>query len=161
MSPVKNTVALFQVDAFAEKPFEGNPAGVCLLRDESAEDWMQAVAAEMNLPATAFVRQFDDGYELRWFAPGGEIMLCGHGTLASAHVMWTEGIVPTVDPIRFQTKGGTLICRSAGEIIELNFPATIPAQVDLESRLVEALQVHPTFVGKSKFDYFVVVESEQ
>jgi PhzF family phenazine biosynthesis protein len=161
MSPMKQTIPIFHVDAFAEKPFEGNPAAVCLLREEPPERWMQFVAAEMNLPATAFVRSVGDGYDLRWFTATGEITLCGHGTLASAHVMWTESFSEWGKPIRFQTKGGTLICKSAGGIIELDFPAIPPTETVPESALLDALQVSPSFVGKTKFDCFLAVESEE
>jgi len=76
----------YHVDAFAEKPFEGNPAGVCLLDEDKPTEWMQSVATEMNLSATAFIRSGDGAYDLRWFTPVNEIQLCGHGTLASAHI---------------------------------------------------------------------------
>lgn len=155
------TIPIYHVDAFAEKPFEGNPAAVCLLREERPADWMQSVAAEMNLSDTAFVRQLDKGYELRWFTPTIEIELCGHATLASAHVMWSEGMAGRGEPVRFHTKSGVLTCHQTGEIIELNFPATPPTETALDSRLLHALHVQPTFACKSKFDNFLVVESEK
>jgi len=155
------TIPIFHVDAFAEKPFEGNPAVVCLLGEERPEGWMQSVAAEMNLSATAFIRPVDRGYELRWFTPTVEIALCGHATLASAHVMWTENVAGRSGPIRFHTKSGILKCNRAGEIIELNFPATSPIETVPESGLLDALRVRPCFAGKSKFDDFLVVESEE
>src|SRR5882724_9709427 len=116
-------IPLIHVDAFATRPFEGNPAAVCLLDDERPSDWMQSVAAEMNLSETAFVRPAGDGFELRWFTPTIEVDLCGHATLASAHALWTVGMTPTTEPIRFHTKSGVLTCTQAGEIIELDFPA--------------------------------------
>src|SRR5215471_14750254 len=158
---MKNTIPIFHVDSFAERPFEGNPAAVCLLRQELPESWMQSISAEMNLPATAFVRPVDAGYELRWFTATGEIMLCGHGTLAAAHVMWTENVVGSDELIRFQTKGGTLTCKNGGGIIELDFPAMLPIETPPQSGLLEALQVQARFVGKTKFDYFLEVESEE
>src|SRR5206468_12500462 len=131
------TIPIFHVDAFAEKPFEGNPAAVCLLGEERPEGWMQSVAAEMNLSATEFIRPVDRGYELRWFTPTVEIALCGHATLASAHVMWTENVAGRSGPIRFHTKSGILKCNQAGEIIELNFPATSPIETVPESGLLD------------------------
>jgi PhzF family phenazine biosynthesis protein len=155
------TTPIFHVDAFAEKPFEGNPAAVCLLGEERPGSWMQAVASEMNLSATAFVRQVDRGYELRWFTPAAEIALCGHGTLAAAHVMWAENVVGRAEPLRFQTKSGILTCEHTGDIIELDFPATPPTEAVPPPGLFDALHVEPGFAGKSRFDYFVMVESEE
>ena len=97
-------IPLLHVDAFTDRPFSGNPAAVCLLREPQADDWMQAVAAEMNLSETAFLVHEDDGYRLRWFTPKVEVDLCGHATLASAHVLWTEERVPLDKPINFHTK---------------------------------------------------------
>jgi PhzF family phenazine biosynthesis protein len=155
------TIPIFHVDAFAEEPFAGNPAAVCLLGEERPVSWMQAVASEMNLSATAFVRQMDRGYELRWFTPAAEIALCGHGTLAAAHVMWAENVVERAEPLRFQTKSGILTCEHTGDIIELDFPATPPTEGVPPSGLFDALHVGPGFAGKSRFDYFVMVESEE
>src|SRR5262245_59175985 len=101
------TVPIFQVDAFTDKAFGGNPAAVCLLNEERTSDWMRSVAAEMNLAETAFVRPLAEGYELRWFTPLVEVDLCGHATLAAAHAMWTEGVVDS-QLIRFHTKSGVL-----------------------------------------------------
>jgi PhzF family phenazine biosynthesis protein len=152
---------LLIVDAFTDRPFAGNPAAVCLLETERDAEWMQAVAAEMNLSETAFVRPLDDDFELRWFTPAIEVELCGHATLASAHALWTEGIAKTGQPIRFHTKSGVLTCTQAGDLIELDFPAT-PAQVaEPPAGLLDALGVQPNYVGKSKFDKFILVESEK
>ncbi|WP_456448036.1 PhzF family phenazine biosynthesis protein, partial [Thiolapillus sp.] len=84
---------LFQVDAFTDRPFSGNPAAVCLLDRERDADWMQAVAAELNLSETAFLLQREDGFGLRWFTPTTEVDLCGHATLAAAHVLWEQGLL--------------------------------------------------------------------
>ena len=155
------TIPIFHVDAFAEAPFEGNPAAVCLSGDERSERWMQAVASEMNLSATAFVRQVDRAYELRWFTPAAEIALCGHGTLAAAHVMWAENIVERNESLRFQTKSGILTCDRTGDIIEVDLPATPPTEGVPPPGLFDALHVRPGFAGKSRFDAFVMVESEE
>lgn len=151
---------LLIVDAFTNRPFAGNPAAVCLLEQPRDADWMQAVAAEMNLSETAFVRRLDNDFELRWFTPAIEVELCGHATLASAHALWTEGHVKTGQPIRFHTKSGVLTCTQAGDFIELDFPATPAKEAEPPAGLLDALGVQPSFVGKSKFDRFILVESE-
>ena len=155
------SLRLLQIDAFTDRPFAGNPAAVCLLDKERPTQWMQAVAAEMNLSETAFVRRLDHGFELRWFTPTIEVELCGHATLASAHALWTEGVVEDAEAIVFNTKSGPLTCTRAGDSIELDFPATPPEQAEPPEELLEALGVAPSFVGRSKFDKFVLVESEQ
>jgi PhzF family phenazine biosynthesis protein len=155
------SIRIYHVDAFAEKPFEGNPAAVCLLKDERPAAWMQAVAAEMNLSETAFMRQLNEGYELRWFTPTTEVELCGHATLASAHAMWIEGVVMRGRPIRFHTKSGVLTCTQNGDLIDLDFPATPATPTDPPEHLLEALGVRPSFVGRTKFDKFLLLESEE
>ncbi|MBW8827377.1 MAG: PhzF family phenazine biosynthesis protein [Acidobacteria bacterium] len=115
---------LFQVDAFADRPFSGNPAAVCLLDEPAAEAWMQSVAAEMNLAETAFVVA-GEPFGLRWFTPTVEVELCGHATLASAHVLWSEGRVPAGRPIEFSTRSGLLRAHTAGGLIELDLPAAV------------------------------------
>jgi PhzF family phenazine biosynthesis protein len=127
------TVPLFQVDAFTAEPFAGNPAAVCLLEQEADPGWMQRVAAEMNLAETAFVRPDGPGgdvFGLRWFTPAVEVALCGHATLASAHVLWSEGRVPAGRSIRFQTLSGELRADDRDDAIELDFPATPPAPAE-------------------------------
>ncbi len=152
---------LFLVDAFADRPFSGNPAAVCLLDDEAGSDWMQAVASEMNLSETAFVRPAQDGYDLRWFTPAFEVDLCGHATLATAHILWTKGHVPANAPIHFHTRSGVLTSKQDGDLIELDFPATPPERAEPPSGLLEALGISSSeFIGKSPFDKFVVVDSE-
>src|SRR5688572_25987382 len=108
-------VKCWQVDAFTDRPFGGNPAAVCWLEQAAADDWMQSVATEMNLSETAFVRRLADGHELRWFTPTVEVDLCGHATLASAHALWFAGIVARTEPIRFHTRSGILTCARDGE----------------------------------------------
>jgi len=154
-------VRCLQIDAFTNRPFSGNPAAVCLLEEERDSVWMQAVASEMNLSETAFIRHLDDGFELRWFTPAIEVDLCGHATLASAHALWTESIVDPSEAIRFHTRSGVLTCTQRGEFIELDFPATPADETEPPVGLVEALGVQPGFIGSSKFDRLLVVESEQ
>jgi PhzF family phenazine biosynthesis protein len=153
-------ISLYHVDAFAGKPFEGNPAAVCLLNDEMPGAWMQSVAAEMNLAETAFVRRVENQFELRWFTPSIEVDLCGHATLASAHILWTEQLVPKGEPIRFQTRSGILTCEQTADAIQLDFPATPASPAEPPAGLIEALGVRPSFVGQTKFDKFLLLDSE-
>jgi PhzF family phenazine biosynthesis protein len=161
------TLPLFQVDAFTAAPFAGNPAAVCLLDREVAPGWMQQVAAEMNLSETAFVRPAGSGddaaFGLRWFTPAVEVELCGHATLASAHVLWSEGRVPAGRPIRFQTLSGELCANDRDGTIELDFPATPPATADPPAGLLEALGESARtvrWVGRSRFDDLLELASE-
>jgi PhzF family phenazine biosynthesis protein len=154
-------IRCLQVDAFTDQPFGGNPAAVCLLDGPRDAAWMQAVAAEMNLSETAFVRPLADGYELRWFTPAIEVALCGHATLASAHAMWCVGVVDGNQPIRFHTQSGVLTASRSGELIELDFPALPTTPCEPPAGLLAALGIKPSYVGSTKFDKFLVVESEQ
>jgi PhzF family phenazine biosynthesis protein len=153
-------IRCLQIDAFTDRPFAGNPAAVCLLEQAHDEQWMQNVAAEMNLAETAFVRRDGDVWALRWFTPVIEVELCGHATLASAHALWSTGLAARDEPIRFRTRSGILTCTRQGELIEMDFPAVPPVPADPPAGLIEALDITPSYVGRSKYDKFVVVESE-
>ncbi|MBI4479096.1 MAG: PhzF family phenazine biosynthesis protein [Acidobacteria bacterium] len=153
-------VRITQVDAFAEGPFQGNPAAVCVLSTVPDEDWMREVAREMNLSETAFLHCQDDGFGLRWFTPSVEVKLCGHATLASAHVLWEEGYLRLGEAARFYTKSGLLTATRNGEWIELNFPAVPEEPAAAPPGLAEALGVRIGYVGKNQFDYLVELESE-
>jgi PhzF family phenazine biosynthesis protein len=135
------------VDAFAERAFAGNPAAVCVLAAPAAVAWMQAVAAEMNLPETAFLVRRDGGWDLRWFTPSVEVPLCGHATLASAHALWRDGHEPEGSEIRFHTASGVLLARRAGDLVELDFPATAPVAAEPPAEVVGALGVVPAWSG--------------
>lgn len=155
---------LWIVDAFAEKPFTGNPAAVCLLDAAREAAWMQHVAAEMNLSETAFVvprAGGEDGFDLRWFTPTVEVDLCGHATLASAHVLWELQRLDRSSIARFHTKSGWLQAFSREDAIELDFPAKVVLPVAPPKGLVEALGAAPVFVGSNKMDYLVEVESDE
>jgi len=152
---------LLQVDAFTDEPFKGNPAAVCLLEQQKSSDWMQHLAQEMNLSETAFLRPQDDGWSLRWFTPAVEVDLCGHATLASAHALWEEGILPPGETAKFHTRSGLLTASRAGDWIELDFPAKPQEPVAAPAGLLEALGVKcPTHIGQSAFDYLVELDSE-
>jgi PhzF family phenazine biosynthesis protein len=154
------SIRFLQIDAFTDRPFAGNPAAVCLLDNEADEVWMQKVAQEMNLSETAFVYPIDRGFSLRWFTPAIEVELCGHATLASAHALWSERRVDPGDSIEFETKSGVLTCRRQGNRIEMDFPATPPEAADAPDGLIAAMGMEPSFVGRSRYDKFLLVGSE-
>ena len=154
-------IRIVQVDAFTNRPFAGNPAAVCVLREAPSEQWMRDVAREMNLSETAFLTPRDGGYNLRWFTPAVEVDLCGHATLASAHVLWEDGHVPAGQQARFHTRSGLLTADRRGEWIELDFPAKVASPAEAPPDLLRALGVEARFVGKNVFDYLVEVESEE
>lgn len=210
-------IRCWQVDAFTDHPFGGNPAAIYWLDHDAETSWMQLVAAEMNLSETAFVRrtppqsvlsqfplddktgtvphsqrrfpdepplavsrelplhgntetrddltrpvaQGEELLELRWFTPTMEVDLCGHATLATAHAVWSDELVPRDQPLRFKTRSGILICRLEGNFIELDFPATPATEITPSAALIDALKFIPKFVGNSRFYQLVVVDSEQ
>jgi PhzF family phenazine biosynthesis protein len=148
-----------QVDAFTATPFGGNPAAVCVLPEPGDAAWMQRVAREMNLSETAFLHRQEDGFNLRWFTPTVEVDLCGHATLASAHVLWEEGHLRPAEPARFHTRSGLLTATREGPWIELDFPAAPATPADAPADLVEALGVTPISVGRAQADYLVEVDT--
>ena len=153
-------LAITQVDAFTSRPFGGNPAGVCVLPEDRDDAWMRNVAQEMNLAETAFLRRLPDGWNLRWFTPAVEIDLCGHATLASAHVIWETRELAAGETARFHTRSGLLTAVQRGDWIELDFPATPDEPVEAPDGLAESLHVTPRYVGRSRFDYIVEVDGE-
>ena len=152
---------IIQVDAFTDKPYTGNPAAVCILPKPADERWMQNVAREMNLSETAFLYRRDDGFNLRWFTPMAEVDLCGHATLASAHVLWEEEHLKASEQARFHTRSGLLTADRKGEWIELDFPAELAEPIAAPDGLKEALGIQPEYIGKNRFDYLVEVISEE
>jgi PhzF family phenazine biosynthesis protein len=151
-------VALYQVDAFTDRAFTGNPAAVCLLPVPGDPVWMQQVAREMNLSETAFLHRQGETFSLRWFTPTIEVDLCGHATLASAHILWETGQLPLDEPARFDTLSGRLTATRRADWIVLDFPADPPAPVDAAPELVAALGVTPLALGRNR-DYLVEVKS--
>jgi len=154
------TIPIFQVEAFTGEPFKGNPAAVCLLPGPGEEAWMQAVAREMNLSETAFLTPRQGEFDLRWFTPKVEVALCGHATLASAHVLWETGRLAPGETARFRTRSGLLTADRRGEEIELDFPATPDEPAGAPAGLLEALGTSARYVGRSRFDYLVEVDGE-
>jgi len=167
-------IPIVQVDSFTDRPFSGNPAAVCLLPESREDAWLQGVAAEMNLSETAFLTPraaAEEGdYALRWFTPATEVDLCGHATLASAHVLWEAGHVAPGRPIRFETRSGSLVCerRDAedGGVIWMDFPAQpareLPAEqaAALSAAVAEALAVDAVRLARNRFDLLIELSSE-
>lgn len=155
-------VPFVQVDAFTAEPFAGNPAAVCVLDAPRDAAWMQAVAEEMNLSETAFLRARDDGgWTLRWFTPTVEVDLCGHATLASAHALWEEGVVVAGEPIAFHTRSGELGASRDGDWILLDFPSqSVEPLDDPPPEVVDGLGASPRFVGRALAGFLVEVGGE-
>ncbi|HBH04271.1 MAG TPA: oxidoreductase [Candidatus Rokubacteria bacterium] len=153
-------LGITQVDAFTDRPFAGNPAAVCVPPGPREPAWMQAVAREMNLAETAFLEPRADGFGLRWFTPTVEVDLCGHATLAAAHVLWEESHLPPGVQARFHTRSGLLSADRRGAWIELNFPATPAEPAPPPPGLAQALGAPAAHVGRTRFDYLVEVDAE-
>jgi PhzF family phenazine biosynthesis protein len=149
-----------QVDAFASRAFAGNPAAVCVLPEPRDAAWMQNVAREMNLSETAFLVKRDDGFDLRWFTPAVEVDLCGHATLASAHVLWESGALDAAATARFHTRSGVLTAQKHGAWIEMVFPATPAVEAEPPAGFLEALGARPVFFGRSRFDVLAELADE-
>lgn len=153
---------IYQVDAFTNKPFAGNPAAVCILPQERDERWMQDLASEMNVSETAFLVRARDGYNLRWFTPAAEVALCGHATLASAHILWETGALQPGEQARFHTLSGLLTADRRGDWYEMDFPVKSETPVKIPSNLIETLgaDVQPQNIVANEFDFLVEVASE-
>lgn len=149
---------IYQVDAFADAPFTGNPAAVCVRETFLPDKLMQQIALEMNLAETAFVEWRRDGFNLRWFTPTVEVDLCGHATLAAAFILWDMGFLPPTVAAWFHTRSGLLTATQSPDGITLDFPAE-RVVADDASELAEALGVKARFVGKNRMDYLVEVDS--
>ena len=154
-------LTITQVDAFTGRPFGGNPAAVCVLSRPADAAWMQHVAREMNLSETAFLVRRDDGaYDLRWFTPAVEVELCGHATLASAHVLWESGHLDGGSGAVFHTRSGELSAKQRDGWIEMDFPAEPDRPAAAPAALAAGLGANPVYVGRNRFDYLVELDSE-
>jgi predicted PhzF superfamily epimerase YddE/YHI9 len=151
---------IYQVDAFTDSPFKGNPAGVCILDQIVADEWMKNVASEMNLSETAFLYPEEGGYRLRWFTPKVEVDLCGHATLASAHILWEKGFLNLGDQARFYTRSGELTAINDGEWIILDFPSLPPVEMPVPEELKVIILSDILYLGKSRFDWLVEIRDE-
>jgi PhzF family phenazine biosynthesis protein len=152
-------ITLYQIDAFTQKIFSGNPAAVCPLEYWLDDALMQSIAAENNLSETAFIVPDKIGYQIRWYTPVAEVDLCGHATLASSFVIFTY-LRPDLAEISFKSKSGMLSVSKKGEKIALNFPANPPIAGELPAQLSEALKTKPDILLVCN-DYFVVLENEK
>ena len=148
---------IVQVDAFTTTPFAGNPAAVCVLPAFPDPAWMQALAREMNLSETAFLVRRGGDFDLRWLTPTVEVDLCGHATLAAAHVLWEDEHLPIDADARFHTRSGLLRASRRGDWIEMDFPAEPAAPVPAPPELLAALGVHPEWTGRNRMDWLVLL----
>lgn len=146
---------IYQVDAFTTDPFKGNPAGVCLLTEEPSASWMQAIAAEMNVSETVFVRRVKSDYSVRYFTPKVEVPLCGHATLSAAHVLWSEGIVPRGDRILFHAQEEDLSAEMEEGWICMDFPAFGVKPLQSSSGVAEALNSQLAGVYATESDWWL------
>ncbi len=151
---------IYQVDAFTTAPFSGNPAAVCILAKERSESWMLDVAAEMNLSETAFLWPLKEGYSLRWFTPATEVNLCGHATLASAHILWQSGLLDRSQPAHFHTKSGLLTAEYGPDGILMDFPAAAIEPAEASAKLLAALGIVAVETWQSGNKVMIVVERE-
>ena len=156
------SIRIVTVDAFTNVPFAGNPAAVCVMQEPRPDSWLRNVARELNLSETAFLVPRNGGFHLRWLTPAVEVDLCGHATVASAHVLWEDGHLPAGQQARFHTRSGLLTADRRGDWIELDFPVKLATATEPPAELLPALGVKaPLAVAKNLFDYLVEVESEE
>src|SRR5579872_1376366 len=146
---------IYQADAFTDRPFAGNPAAVCILQQPVPDSWMQSLAAEMNLSETAFLVPAADLFHLRWFTPTVEVDLCGHATLASAHILWETGRLSLDRPARFETRSGPLTACRREQRIEMDFPALPAPKAPIPEGLETALGAEALTVRRNKMDLLV------
>lgn len=155
------SIPIYTIDAFANRPFSGNPAGVCILHKERSERWMQGVATEMRHSETAFITPREDRWGLRWFTPTTEVDLCGHATLAAAHVLWVEEkAVHATETILFETKSGELRAEIYEDAIRLDFPTVEVIKKPFPREFARMFTSGLEFVGRNKYDWLVELPSE-
>ncbi|MDH5601620.1 MAG: PhzF family phenazine biosynthesis protein [Gammaproteobacteria bacterium] len=149
---------IYQVDAFASKTFEGNPAAICPLKQWLDDDTMLSIAGENNLSETAFYVMTSKGFHIRWFTPTTEVDLCGHATLAAAHVIFNE-FDYQADSISFESRSGLLSVKKNDSLLEMDFPAQPATACDLPTELEQAFSIKPLECLESE-DYLLVFNSE-
>jgi PhzF family phenazine biosynthesis protein len=154
------TLPLFIVDAFTDRAFSGNPAGVVLLPAPAEPGWMQSVAAELRHSETAFLHTGDGAWALRWFTPAAEVRLCGHATLAAAHVLWSTGEVDAGAAVEFDTASGRLTARRRDGLVELDFPIQPATVAAAPPGLLESVGVEPTAVASNGTDWLLELADE-
>ena len=154
---------IYQVDAFTSEPFKGNPAGICILGEDASTDWMQKIATEMNVSETAFIIPGTPVSQIRFFSPAEEVPLCGHATLAAAHVMFEKGYVPKEEEIVFSSKAGELRARSVKRWITMDFPAFPIRQIPVPRGVEKVIGVQPVEMYSSSYGWklaLINVENE-
>jgi|SRR5690554_58863 len=149
---------IFTVDSFTNKPFTGNPAGVCILDNDCSDELYQQIAREINYSETAFLIKQNDYFIIRWFTPKTEVNLCGHATLAAAHILYEYQYCDSSREIRFVSKSGDLIAKKVGKEIELNFPQLFVNKTDSSEILEKAFDIKPTYVGKNDNRYLIEID---
>jgi len=148
---------IFTVDAFTNKPFSGNPAGVCILNNEIPEDLYQHIAREINYSETAFILKKNNKYSIRWFTPKLEVNLCGHATLAAAHILYESEVCHASSPIEFESKSGLLTAKKTGDRIELNFPQIFVNDTVSSDIIEKAFDINPVYMGKNDNRYLIEI----
>jgi PhzF family phenazine biosynthesis protein len=154
------SLEIFQIDAFTDRAYRGNPAAVCMLEKMPQDAWLQDVAAEMNLSETAFLLPQGDGWRLRWFTPTVEVKLCGHATLAAAHALWEAKLLRGDQEARFHTLSGLLTARREGSWIEMDFPSNPPRPSEVPAPLADALGAAPVSVHSDGWTWLVELRDE-
>jgi PhzF family phenazine biosynthesis protein len=148
---------IFTVDSFTDKPFTGNPAGVCILENEYPDKLYQQIACEINYSETAFVIRQNDHFRIRWFTPKTEVDLCGHATLAAAHILYEYQYCDLSREIKFDSKSGSLTAKKTGNKIELNFPQLPVEKAESNIILEKAFDILPVYVGKNDNRYLIEI----
>ena len=151
---------IYQVDSFAKNAFSGNPAAVCILEYEVSHEFMQNIAMEMNLSETAFVYKKENEYNLRWFTPKVEVDLCGHATLAAAHILYEKGLENKETKIIFNTKSGKLSAKFENNMIVLDFPKEEVEKIEIEEKLIDIFGENIVFAGKNRMDILIELKNE-
>ncbi len=148
---------LYQVDSFTGEPFKGNPAGVMIVEENTSTELMQNIALEMNLSETAFLIPYNGDFKIRYFTPTKEVPLCGHATLASAHIVYELGLRMKSETIRFYAKGGDLTISMDSDLIVMNFPKYPVTKIDLHVDFIKSIGFQPVEVYSSLYDWIILV----
>jgi PhzF family phenazine biosynthesis protein len=148
---------IYQVDAFTDEPFKGNPAGVMIIDEQFSSDRMQNIAAEMNLSETAFIMPKGDIFEIRYFTPSVEVPLCGHATLTSGHIIYELGLVSPNDTFTFKAKGGDLAIKKESDWITMNFPAYPLTKIDIPRDFKKIIGFEPAEMYASSYDWKIAI----
>jgi len=152
---------IFQVDAFTDEPFKGNPAGVMIIDENITSDWMQNVAMEMNLSETAFIIPNNQGFKIRYFTPTREVPLCGHATIASSHIIYELGIKSKHETIEFKAEGADLTITKENDWIIMSFPKYPINKIDILKGFKKSLGFDPIEMYSSFYDWIIAVAKNE